>query len=133
MAGRPTKYTPELLDKAGEYLKVYQSLGHAFPSDLGLSDYLEISTSTLYDWAKDESKQAFSDILDKINTQQQLVAWDKGLKGDYNASLVKLLLGKHGYSEQSTNTLQGGDKPIKTESSITFVGVGSDYSSDQDS
>ena len=32
------------------------------------------------------------------------MAWNKGLKNEYNAQLVKLLLGKHGYHDKSENT-----------------------------
>jgi hypothetical protein len=30
----------------------------------------------------------------------------------FNPAITKLALGKHGYSEKSETTLQGGDKPI---------------------
>jgi len=99
-AGRPTKYTPELLEKAWHYVENYEDYGCAFPSDIGLSLALDINNSTVYAWAKDENKHEFSKILDKINKLQQQVAWNKGLKGEYNANLVKLLLGKHGYSDK---------------------------------
>ena len=99
--GRPSKYTPELLEKAWHYLEHYEEYGCAFPSDFGLGLALDIHSSTVYEWAKDKKKKEFSEILDKINVSQQQVAWDKGLRGEYNANLVKLLLGKHGYSEKS--------------------------------
>jgi hypothetical protein len=101
--GRPSKYTPELLEKAKGYIAKYESLDHAFPSDIGLADYLDIGTTTLYDWEKDEDKKEFADILGEIDRKQQLVAWNRGLRGDYNANLVKLLLGKHGFSEKREN------------------------------
>lgn len=109
--GRPTKYTAELLEKAEAYLFDYEKHEHAFPSDLGLSEVLGIHTSTLYDWATHEDKKEFSDILDRINTKQQMVAWNKGLRNEYNASLVKLLLGKHGYHDKAdTDIKSGGEK-----------------------
>lgn len=98
--GRPTKYTPELLEKARDYIDNYADYDQAFPSDIGLAYVIGISKATLYLWAKQDDKSQFLDILDQINTKQQLVAWNKGLKGDYNANLVKLLLGKHGFSEK---------------------------------
>lgn len=109
--GRPSKYTPELLKKAREYINNYEQHDHAFPSDIGLAFVLGIANSTLYEWAKHEDKKEFSDILEVINTKQQLVAWNKGLKNEYNANLVKLLLGKHGYGDNSNVDLtSGGDK-----------------------
>lgn len=99
-AGRPTKYTPELLEKARHYILNYEDYDQAFPSDIGLAYVLQIGTTTLYRWAEEDDKEEFRDILDQINTKQQLVAWNKGLKGDYNANLVKLLLGKHGFHDK---------------------------------
>lgn len=102
--GRPTKYTPELLEKAREYIHCYSEHDHAFPSHVGLSVVLGVTPTTFYEWAKDPKKAEFSEILENINAHQQLVAWDKGLKGEYNANLVKLLLGKHGYSDKQEST-----------------------------
>ena len=109
VTGRPTKYTPELLEMAEEYLTTYEQHDHAFPSDIGLTMVLGIATTTLYEWAKHPEKKAFKDILDKINKEQQLVAWNKGLKGEYNANLVKLLLGKHGYSDKTQQDVTSSD------------------------
>lgn len=108
--GRPTKYTPELLEAASKYLTTYEDEGHAFPSDIGLADVIGIATSTLYDWAQHEDKAEFSDILDQINRKQQLVAWNKGLRNEYNATLVKLLLGKHGFHDKQDSTYGISDK-----------------------
>lgn len=120
-AGRPTKYTPELLEKAKAYVDEYESYSHAFPSDIGLADVLGIHTTTLHDWKKDDNKKEFSYILDEIQRKQQIVAWDKGLKGDYNASLVKLLLGKHGYHDKADNVHSGPDgKPIEIDQEWTL-------------
>lgn len=122
--GRPTKYTPELVEKAREYVDTYDMYDHAFPSDIGLCEVLGISTATLYVWAKDEHKSEFIDILDRINIRQQQVAWNKGLKGEYNANLVKLLLGKHGFSEKNQQEISGpGGGAIQEEKkwTVTFV------------
>lgn len=96
MTGRPTKYNDEMQSKAEHYVDDYESFGHAFPSVIGLAEYLDVNRATIYRW----TDPSFRDILDKIETVQHNVAWNKGLRGEYNANLVKLLLGKHGYSEQ---------------------------------
>lgn len=118
---RPTKYTPELLEKAWHYVENYEEYGQAFPSDIGLASAINIADSTLYEWAKHEDKPEFSEILEKINRDQQFVAWNKGLRGEYNANLVKLLLGKHGFSDKQT--LEGDpEKPLTiTEIRRTIV------------
>jgi hypothetical protein len=100
--GRPTEYTQEVAEKAREYLACYEELGHAVPSVAGLSLYIERSRSTLYLWAKDPEKSEFSYILEQINATQEQKALSSGLKGDFNATICKLLLGKHGYNDSPT-------------------------------
>ena len=107
--GRPSTYSDEIVQKAREYLETYEQLGHAVPSVAGLSLIIKKRRSTIYEWAGDADKKPFSDILDEINATQEQVALSKGLKGDYNANLVKLLLGKHGYSDK-----------VETQSTVTF-------------
>jgi len=112
--GRPTHYSDEIARKAREYLVVYEELGHAVPSVAGLSLYIERARSTIYQWAADPENEEFADILDNINATQEQVALAKGLKGDYNATLVKLLLGKHGYHEKVDQQVTGnGGGPVE--------------------
>lgn len=126
-AGRPTHYSDEIALKSREYLNVYEELGHAVPSVAGLSLYIERARSTIYQWAANDENKEFADILDNINATQEQVAMSKGLKGDYNATLVKLLLGKHGYHDKVDQELTGANGgAIKTTHSIKFVGVNAD-------
>ena len=99
--GRPTKCTPELIKEAENFIHNHEEYGWAFPSKLGICDACDISERTLYNWAKDENKPEFLQMLEFCNREQERVAWQKGLNGEYNAGLVKLLLTKHGYSEKS--------------------------------
>jgi len=110
--GRPTKYTPELLEKANRYLESYST---AIPSHIGLAYYLDISTSTLYDWGKDETKKPFSDILERIMQLQFIELTDKGLTGDFNAAITKLALGKHGYTDKVDNVSSDGSMSPKSK------------------
>lgn len=121
MAGRPTTCTQDVIDKAWEYVNGgWAEVEHAWPSAVGLMDYISVKKSTLYDWAKDSDKP-ISDILEKINQKQELIAWNKGVKNEYNANLVKLLLGKHGYHDKQDNTHSGPDgQPIKTDNKYTI-------------
>lgn len=108
--GRPSGYTPEVLQKTRDYLTIYSSLGHAVPSVAGLAVHLGLARSTIYEWSADSEKKEFADILSKILAEQEQVALSNGLTGEYNATIVKLLLGKHGYSDkaetQTTVTLE---------------------------
>ena len=102
---RPTKYTPELLAKAKEYLESYST---AIPSHIGLAYYLNIANSTLYAWAKEDGKGQFSDILERIMQLQFIELTDKGLTGDFNSAITKLALGKHGYTDKVDTTSSDG-------------------------
>ena len=113
---RPTKYTPELLDKANTYLSTYTRL---IPSHQDLRLSLDISESTLYDWA--QKYDEFSDILAKVKLTQFTVAMDGGLGGEMNANLVKLLMGKHGLSEKSTVDQISSDGSMAPKSKIELV------------
>lgn len=111
---RPTSYGPDVLEKAKEYLELYEELGDAVPSVAGLSLYLDRARSTIHKWATEDDKKEFSDILDNINATQEKVALSKGLKGDFNANLVKLLLGKHGYHDKVDQQITGeGGGPVQ--------------------
>ena len=41
--GRPTDYTPELVEKAKGYIEAYSEEGDMIPSVVGLSKYIGIS------------------------------------------------------------------------------------------
>ena len=105
---RPTKYTPELLEKAREYINNYSvEHGHAIPSVAGLSIVLDVRRETCHVWAKEEGKEEFSNILDKINALQEQKLISDGLSGAFNAQITKLVLGKHGYSDKASQEITG--------------------------
>lgn len=120
-AGRPTKYTKSLLEKAREYLRVYNNVKEGeeaprevIPSHVGMAKYLDITTTCMYDWAKQEDKKEFSAILDECLRDQQQVLINKGLTGEFNSNITKLVLGKHGYHDKQD--LGGHDgKPLIPE------------------
>jgi len=107
--GRPTHYSDEIENKAREYLNVWAELGHAVPSVAGLAIYLKRRRSVLYQWAAHADNEEFKGILEDITTLQEEIALSNGLTGDYNSAIVKLLLGKHGYSEK-----------VETQTNVTF-------------
>lgn len=111
--GRPTKYTEETIQKVRDYMENYEKLGHVIPSIAGLSVYLEVARDTIYDWSHQEEKQDFSDILQTLLATQEQILFSKGLTNDFNATIVKLALGKHGYTEKSSREISGpGGEPI---------------------
>ena len=98
--GPPTKYTPELEALAHAYLKDYEDVhGQAIPSAVGLAKILNVAQSTVYKWAEENDKE-LSDILGKLKDLQHETLVSKGLKGEFNSTITKLILTKHGYSDK---------------------------------
>ncbi|HEM8181516.1 TPA: DNA-packaging protein [Providencia rettgeri] len=97
--GCPSKLTDDLIAKAKEYLfGGYESLGDVVPSVAGLACYLEISRKSAYNYS--EQSEEFLHIVEGILSLQENKLINGGLKGDFNASIAKLMLAKHGYSEK---------------------------------
>jgi hypothetical protein len=109
--GRPTDYTSELVQSAWDYIN---DCPDKLPSVEGLCDSINIARSTAYDWAKDKDKE-FSDILEALMRKQGRTLLNNGLDGTFNASISKLILTKHGYSDKQETDLTSGGKPIKNE------------------
>lgn len=108
MAGRPTLYNDEILTKARTYLVEFEKRGEVVPTIEGLSEVLDISRETIYDWARQPEKEAFSDITLQILAKQAKTLINKGLAGDFNHSITKLMLSKHGYHEKQEVEHSGG-------------------------
>jgi len=109
-AGRPTEFTPEVLEIANAYLDNFKTEHkHSIPSVVGLAKVLKKSRECLYNWARDESKKEFSDILEQINTDQEFELVNGGLNGSLNSNITKLVLGKHGYSDKADTTIANPD------------------------
>lgn len=96
--GRPKALTDKVKQQAQNYIDNFDSYGHAIPSVVGLCSVINRSRQTLYNWANTDSD--FLDILEAINERQELVTLNKSLTGEYNATIAKLLLGKHGYTDK---------------------------------
>lgn len=103
-AGRPTKYTPELIKAAWAYLDNYEAAGDVVPSVVGLALDIGISEETAYTWAKEEGKEEFSDILTRVKNSQQRFLLSGSLTGGYNPVIAKMMLSKHGWVEESKTT-----------------------------
>ncbi len=102
---RPTDYTPEICDRVLGYLTdLASSEGTKLPQIAGVADWLGVSRSTLYLWAKEHPE--FSDILEYVSTKQEIALVDRGLSGEFNASITKLMLTKHGYRDEALNEVR---------------------------
>lgn len=117
--GRPTKCTPELLEECHRYLKDFNTL----PSIAGLAVRLDVARETLQAWAKDEDKPEFSHIYGKLMSMQEDELIRNGLMGHFNASITKMILTKHGYSDKVDATSSDGSMtPTSQPVVIRLVG-----------
>lgn len=117
--GRPTKFTPELIERAREYLNTYETL---IPTMEGLSLYLGVNRDTLYDWDNKKLDDGFSDILSRLKAEQGSKLIDGALGGKYNATIAKLILsGRHNYIEKREQDITTGGESISPVL-VKFVG-----------
>jgi len=105
--GRPSKYNAAIQEKADQYLDLWGSLGDVVPSNEALAEYISVAASTIELWGKDPRKKDFSVTLGKIKQKQKRVLINKGLIGDFNSNIVKLMLCNHGMSDKQDVTLGG--------------------------
>jgi hypothetical protein len=119
--GRPTLFTDELMLKAWDYVNGdYETIyAHGIPSHLGLCEALGITKQTLYRWRGEDGKGEFSDMLDFCLSRQHNLLIGKGLSGDFNSTISKLVLSKHGYADRVEQSgVDGGS--IKTDTTWTI-------------
>lgn len=135
MAGRPTEYNESILKMATEYIdscedelidrisgqsdsftKYEQKLKVKIPTIEGLARYLKIHRDTVYEWEKEHPE--FSDILEDLRAKQADRLLNNGLSGDYNPTIAKVLLTKHGYTDK-----QEIDQKTEISGSIQFNGI----------
>lgn len=119
--GRPTLYNEEMLAKASKYLSTCvdsydaetETWNVELPSIEGLSIYLDVNRSSVYEWKAKYSE--FSNILDRILAEQAKRLLGKGLGGQYNANIAKLALGKHGYHDKVDSDVTTAGEKLNTD------------------
>jgi hypothetical protein len=126
--GRPSKLTDALIEQAARYAtKDYRLQGEVIPTIEGLAVFLNVSRKTLYNW-KAENEE-FLHILDDLMARQAKELFSNGLTGDFNPTITKLILTKHGYSDRVEQDVTSSDGAL-APTSIVLRGVRADDSSD---
>ena len=117
--GRPTKYNDELQALADTYIFSYKEQGDVIPSRVGLCCFLGIAKSTSFEWA--DIYPEFSATLAAIDTLQENVALNRGLEGTFNATIVKLVMANHGYSDRQSLDHTSSDSTMSPQASGNAV------------
>jgi hypothetical protein len=121
MAGRPTKYSEQILIDTRNYIDNHLDFDDLVPSIAGLSCAIDIAQSTIRDWATHEGKAVFSGMLGKILSKQERMLLSGGLSSSMNSTIVKLMLSKHDYSDKLEQDITSGGKKIENNFIITPV------------
>ena len=100
MTGRPRTYKPDMVEKARRYIANHEDFDDPVPTVAGLACVLGVVRDTCYQWAKDEDKPEFSDILSELAQKQERCLVRGGLMSEYNSAIAKMMLTKHGYSDK---------------------------------
>ena len=99
--GRPTTFNSETLEKTKDYIENFADYGNEMPSVAGLAVALKVGRRGIYDWEHNKENKEFSLILEELLAKQEMILMDRGLINEFNSSIAKLALGKHGYSDKS--------------------------------
>jgi len=108
--GRPTKYTPEVIERLNEYLEFAIPENQEIPTVEGIALKLGVNKTTLYEWAK--THEEFSNALEELKMKQKESLTKIGIFGgkEINATIVQLLLKvNHDMIETNRTELTGKD------------------------
>lgn len=112
--GRPSDYDAERIGK--EIIAFINDCKTHFylPTVEGLAVHLSVSRSTIYEWRNEHRE--FSDILEQLLALQASMLIQNGLKGEFNATITKLMLSKHkgedGQPYMDKQDISSGGQPI---------------------
>lgn len=118
--GRPSGLTPELIEKAKEYLiSGYKEIENIVPSIAGLGCYLGIGRSTIYEYKA--LSPEFADTLDAIMMKQEMLLINGGLSQKFSGTITKLMLANHGYSDKVETDITTNGENINNPTVIELV------------
>ncbi len=115
----PSKYSQKYVKRAKRYIKEcedeqiqvvkqrneekgYEMFDNKLKVNLptleGLALYLKVHRDTINDWRT--KYEEFSDVISELMQKQASMLLSKGLSGEYNSTIAKLILSKHGYRDK---------------------------------
>ena len=120
-AGRPTKYSEEVLEKAKDYLANYRNYGDVVPTIEGLACELQVNRNTLYDWASNDEYHEFSNTFTTIKEKQARLLLSGGLTSELNTAITKLMLANHGYRDKQVVDNTSSDGSMSPQPNIIEI------------
>ena len=115
--GRPRiEVTPEMLAKGRDYLLFgYENQNEVIPTFAGLGCWLGLSKRAVTEIALRDAD--FCDLKEDIQTKQETMLISGGLRSDFNPTISKLVLSKHGYNETLEHSTDPNN-PIQTKGEL---------------
>lgn len=98
LGGRPDTIDDAMVERANAWIEneMWRADGDAVPTVEGLAKYLGLYRTYLY------AAPELTDTIEMIQREQARHVLSKGLTGEFNSGIAKLLLSsKHGYVEKS--------------------------------
>lgn len=112
-AGRPKgtgKYNATIQAAADRYVDAFGMRGHLLPTIEGLAQVLGVTRRTLHNWDNESEKPDFFHTLGRLRCQQKITLLEKGLTGEFNPAIAKLMLSaNHGMHERWDRGVSGAD------------------------
>ena len=128
---RPSEYKESYADDVELYLNVYESRGEVTPTKEGFAIYLGTTKPTILKWAQDNPEFLYA--LEKIESKQGLALQNKGLKGEFNSTITKLMLSaNHGMREGTDVTTNGKALPTPILGGTTVDAIHTNDSGKED-
>ena len=119
--GRPAIIVDDaFLAKANDYLLCgYLTQEEVCPTVCGLACYLGVSEKTIYNLG--ERSDEFLQTVEAIGSKQHVLLIAKGLTGDFNPTIAKLMLSSnHGHSEKTVSEVTA---TVATTNTIDLSGM----------
>lgn len=102
--------TDVITGQSEKFTTYKQKITVKLPTIEGLARILKVHKDTIYDWEKKYPE--FSDVIGDLRAKQAEKLINSGLCGDYNPTIAKVLLSKHGYRD-ATEIEHSGDIEVK--------------------
>lgn len=118
--GRPSSLKQEHIDGAKWYLKggfAELEPKQVVPSIAGLACYLGVERNRIREWGTQNDE--FQTTLEAIKSAQEVLLINNGLTGDFNATITKLMMSNHGYSDKVDSDITNSDGNLKPSPAMT--------------